>query len=162
MNSRQLSTPKLKKIDELDAKMMTLMLMGHANKEISKRLKVPLSTVQRRTRRLVANELVSVRAEVNLDNIGIKRGMIHVYLVDGNIDQVARKISTFDAVTSVGIHIGNSDLIANTVYKDSWQLLQTISNIKELEGVDRILWSEEVYNLKNENNVIANMLGFES
>lgn len=71
MNSRSLLTSKLKKIDELDAKMMTLMLMGHANKEISKRLKVPLSTVQRRTRRLVANELVSVRAEVNLDNIGI-------------------------------------------------------------------------------------------
>lgn len=88
--------------------------------------------------------------------------LAHVYLVDGNIDQVVRKISTFDAVTSVGIHIGNSDLIANTVYKDSRQLLQTISNIKEIEGVDRILWSEEVYDLKNENNVIANMLSFES
>lgn len=157
-----LSTLKPKKIDELDAKMMTLMLLGHPNKEISKRLKVPLSTVQRRTRRLLANGLVSVRAEVNLDNIGIKKGTIHVYLNDGNIDQMARKISTLDTVTSVEIHIGNSDLIANTVYKDSRQLLQTISNIKEFDGIDRIMWSEQVYEPTNENNVIANMLGFES
>jgi DNA repair exonuclease SbcCD nuclease subunit len=47
--------------------------------------------------------------------MGIKRGMIHVYLSNGNHDEVGRKISTLDTVSSVGVHIGNSDLITNTV-----------------------------------------------
>jgi hypothetical protein len=72
MNSIPLSTPKPEKIDELDAKMMNLMVQGHPNKEISKRLKVPLSTVQRRSRYLIAKGSISVRAEINLDNTGIK------------------------------------------------------------------------------------------
>jgi hypothetical protein len=31
------------------------------------------------------------------------------------------------------------------IYKDSKQLLNTISETKLIEGIDRVLWSEEVY-----------------
>jgi Lrp/AsnC family transcriptional regulator for asnA, asnC and gidA len=146
------------KRDQLDSKIMSLMAYGLANKEISARLKVPLSTIQRRTRKLIESGIVSMRAEINFEMLGIKKGMIHVYLHDGNIDQIAHKVGNMDTIDSVEIHIGNSDLIANILYTDSKQLLQTISDIKKTEGVDRIMWSEEVYNIRGNNNVINNLL----
>jgi hypothetical protein len=95
--------------------------------------------------------------------MGIKSGMIHIYLRDGITDQLARKISTFDSITSTEVHIGNSDLIANVLYADSKQLLQTISDIKHIEGVERILWSEKIYDVKNnDTNFINGLLGLEN
>ncbi|HET8793794.1 MAG TPA: hypothetical protein VFM31_08370, partial [Nitrososphaeraceae archaeon] len=46
---------------------------------------------------------------------------------------------------SVSVHVGNSDLVALFVYRESKDLVETMGEIKEIEGVDRILWSEEVY-----------------
>jgi nitrate reductase NapAB chaperone NapD len=91
--------------------------------------------------------------------MGVKKGMLHIYLNNGDHEELARKISTLDTVNSVDVHIGNSDLVANTLYKDNGQLLQTISNIKHLEGVDRVVWSEEVYSIQNEKNIGLNLLG---
>jgi DNA-binding Lrp family transcriptional regulator len=130
------------------------MILGLANKEIATRLKVPLSTIQRRTKKLMESGMISMRAEVNLERLGVKKGMIHVYLRDGNIDQITRKVCTINTIDSVEIHIGNSDLIANMLYKDNKQLLQIIADIKKIESVDRILWSEQVYNIKSNNSII--------
>jgi len=42
------------------------------------------------------------------------------------------------------------------VYKNSKQLLDTISESKKITGVDRVLWSEEVYFIKmNKINLIC-------
>jgi Lrp/AsnC family transcriptional regulator, regulator for asnA, asnC and gidA len=143
-----------RKIDELDFRIMSLMTQGLTNKEIADRLKIPLSTIQRRTKKLIEGGMISMRAEVNLERMGVKKGMIHVYLRDGNIDQIARRVCTINTIDSVEIHIGNSDLIANMLYKDNKQLLQTIADIKKIESVDRILWSEQVYNIKSNNSII--------
>ena len=60
-------------------------------------------------------------------------------------------------IISVAVHIGNSDLVALFVYKNSKQLLDTISESKKIPGVERVLWSEEVYFIKmNESKI--NML----
>ena len=81
--------------------------------------------------------------------------------MQGNLDQIARKISTLEPVESVEIHIGNSDMIGNIIYKDSSHLLQTLSEIKRLDGIEKIVWSEEVYRIQNNNNnKISNMLNF--
>lgn len=108
---------------------------------------------------MIQKGMVTIKAEVNLEMIGFKRGLIHVYISNGNIDQIARKISMLDPIESVEIHIGNSDMIGNVIYNDSKQLLQTISDIKKVEGVVKIVWSEEVYNVKENNNKLVNLLG---
>lgn len=150
------------KIDLLDSKILSLMISGLANKEMASRLKVPLSTIQRRTRKLVQEGIINYRAELNLQLIGFKKGLIHIYINNGNLDQIARKISTFEPVESVEIHIGNSDMIGNIIYKDSSHLLQTLSEIKRLDGVEKIVWSEEVYRIQNNDNKISNMLNFKN
>lgn len=50
-----------------------------------------------------------------------------------------------DGVLSASVHVGNSDIVSEFVYEDSEQLVDTISKIKHMDGVDRVLWSEEVY-----------------
>jgi Lrp/AsnC family transcriptional regulator, regulator for asnA, asnC and gidA len=139
------------------------MVLGLANKELAANLKTPLSTIQRRTRNLIKNGTILTRSEVNYEKMGIKSGMIHIYLRDGNVDQLAHKISTFNTISSIEVHIGNSDLIANVGYRDNKQLLQTISDIKHIEGVDRIVWSEKIYDVRNSNtNFINGLLGIEN
>jgi Lrp/AsnC family transcriptional regulator for asnA, asnC and gidA len=139
------------------------MVLGLANKELAANLKTPLSTIQRRTRNLIKNGTILTRSEINFEKMGIKSGMIHIYLRDGNIDQLAHKISTFNTISSIEVHIGNSDLIANVCYRDNKQLLQTISDIKHIEGVDRIVWSEKIYDVRNRNtNFINGLLGIEN
>jgi Lrp/AsnC family transcriptional regulator, regulator for asnA, asnC and gidA len=139
------------------------MVLGLANKELAANLKTPLSTIQRRTRNLIKNGTILTRSEVNYEKMGIKSGMIHIYLRDGNLDQLAHKISTFNTISSIEVHIGNSDLIANAYYRDNKQLLQTISDIKHIEGVDRIVWSEKIYDVRNSNaNFINGLLGIEN
>jgi Lrp/AsnC family transcriptional regulator, regulator for asnA, asnC and gidA len=139
------------------------MVMGLENKEIAANLKTPLSTIQRRTRNLIENGIILMKAEINFEKMGIKSGMIHIYLHDGDIDHLVHKISTFDTIGSTEVHIGNSDLIANVQYRNNKQLLQIISNIKKIESVDRILWSEKIYEVKNKNTSFVNgLLGLEN
>ena len=38
-------------------------------------------------------------------------GLLHVYLGDGSIDEVAHKITEIEGIESVEVHIGNSDLM---------------------------------------------------
>jgi hypothetical protein len=46
---------------------------------------------------------------------------------------------------SSGIQVGNSNVVAEFVNEDSEQLVDLISKVKELENIERVVWSEEVY-----------------
>jgi hypothetical protein len=80
--------------------------------------------------------------------------MIHVYLEDGNMKSTAQRISAMEGITSVSIHIGNSDIVGDFVYQDSEHIVDILSTIKKLDGVDKAVWSEEVFVLPlNQQNV---------
>jgi hypothetical protein len=64
---------------------------------------------------------------------------------------VAKRIDELEGVTSIEIHIGNSDILANVVYKDGKKLLSLVATIKNLEVVKRIVWSEMVYQSPHKN-----------
>jgi hypothetical protein len=59
---------------------------------------------------------------------------------------------------SVEIHMGNSNMIGKIICKDSKYLLRTLSDIKKLDGVEEIVWSEEVYTLQTGNNKISKLM----
>jgi len=48
-------------------------------------------------------------------------------------------------VTSIVVHIGSSHILADVIYKKGKELLNLISDIKKMEGVERIVWSERIY-----------------
>jgi len=143
-------------LDNTDFKIIALLVTGHDNKQISDSLKIPLSTVQRRTRSIMLSGIVHVKIEPNFRRLGIKKGLLHVYLTNGDIKDTATKVSKMDGILSSSVHVGNSDVVGEFVYEDSEQLVDTISNLKHLDGVSRVLWSEEVFSVPvNADNVLS-------
>lgn len=83
---------------------------------------------------------------------GFKTGLVHVYLRNGNIEETAKKIQNLDQITYVEIHIGNYDILGNVIYKEGKELLNLIATIKKMSGVDKVVWSERVYQSPTKGN----------
>ena len=73
--------------------------------------------------------------------------MLHIYLRDGSLKQRAETILKLDGILSVSIHLGSSDILTEFVYDNSECLVDIISEIKHMQGIERVLWSEEIYNI---------------
>ena len=135
------------KIDERDQEILNLLLSGKSNRAIASRLKIPMSTVQRRTRKLFERDIVKIKCEINYKKLGFRKGLLHVYLKDGNIQGIANQISKIYGMQSTSIHIGNSDIVGLFIFRETQHLLDILSDCKKIEGVDRVVWSEEVMNV---------------
>src|SRR5687767_13330437 len=84
--------------------------------------------------------------------------MLHIYLRDGNLKQRAETISKLDGVLSVSIHVGNSDIVAEFVYDNSECLVDIISEIKHMQGIEKVNWSEEIYKVPpSKENVLKSL-----
>jgi DNA-binding Lrp family transcriptional regulator len=134
-------------LDKTDFRIVSLLVLGYDNKKISSTLKIPLSTIQRRTRRILQSGMVTLEYQPNFKLLGLKKGLLHTYLRDGQLKKTAEKISKMDGILSVTIHVGNSDVVSEFVYDNSEELVDIIAAIKQIEGVDRVMWSEEVFKL---------------
>ncbi|HEX5187226.1 MAG TPA: hypothetical protein VFV86_10085 [Nitrososphaeraceae archaeon] len=93
------------------------------------------------------SELVKIEYQPNFRLLGITKGMLHAYLRNGQLRDTAEKISEMEGILSASIHVGNSDVVSEFVYDNSEDLVDIIGEIKQLEGVDRVLWSEEIVKL---------------
>ncbi|WP_415283102.1 hypothetical protein [Candidatus Nitrososphaera sp. FF02] len=58
--------------------------------------------------------------------------------------EVATGLARLEGIIEVSLHIGNSDVVGQIIYKDSNDILQAISEAKKIDGVERVVWSEEV------------------
>ena len=151
--------PNNKSIDTKDLEIIQLMVLGKTNKQISAQIHLPLSTVQRRVRNLHSKGFVISNVQVNYHKFGYKTGLLHIYLKNGNIKKLTKKILELDGITSVEVHIGNSDILGNVIYKDSNDLLNLIATIKSMNEVERIVWSERVYQSPSKvNEKVKNLL----
>src|SRR5215208_5072169 len=109
-------------IDIIDKKIIELLIANHDNSFISQKLEIPLSTIQRRTRKLFEKEIISTKVELNYEKLGYKRGLLHVYLQKGQLDRIGQIVVEKRGILSVSVHVGNSDLVALFVYRDSKDL----------------------------------------
>ena len=81
------------KFDNVDFKIITLLVLGYDNKKISSTLKIPAWYLfQRRTRIILLSKIVTQEYIPNFKILGIKNGMLHLYLRDGNLKQIAKTI----------------------------------------------------------------------
>ena len=136
-------------MDNTTFKIISLLVLGYDNKKISSTLKIPLSTIQRRTRIILHSRLVNLDYQPNFKILGIKKGLLHVYIRDGQLKKTAEKISEMEGILAVTIHVGNSDVVAEFVYDNSEDLVDIIALIKQIQGVDKLQWSEEVYRVSS-------------
>jgi DNA-binding Lrp family transcriptional regulator len=138
---------KVARIDDLDLRIIALLVSGRDNKEIADKLRIPLSTIQRRTRRLFADETVRMYVEPNYRQLGYSKGVVHVYINNVEAMKVAQELGDVQGVISVSIHIGNSDIVGEIIYGNSIEVLNVLAACKRIEGVTKVVWSEEVYSL---------------
>jgi len=115
-------------------------------------MRIPLSTIQRRVRNLTHSQSIIVRPMINYEIFGFKMGMLHIYLREGNIDEIATKVSEIEGIESVEVHIGNSDIIGKVIYKYSKKLLNIRSHIRKIRTVEKLVWSEMIYKIYSKNN----------
>lgn len=74
--------------------------------------------------------IVNIKIEPNFKRLGIKKGLLHVYLSDGDISSSALQVSHMDGILSTSVHIGNSDVVGEFVYENNEKPVDTISNMK--------------------------------
>jgi DNA-binding Lrp family transcriptional regulator len=140
-------------IDSVDVKIIDLLIGGLKSRQIAERLDRPLSTVQRRIRKLFEEGIVKSSVELAYKRLGLKRGDLFVYLRSGDVRSIADRIAGMEGILDVSIHIGNSDIMGRFMYTDSAHLLEFTSRVRQLEGVERVVWSEEVYQVPLKNSV---------
>lgn len=149
MNSVRIATKNMNsslpgEIDKTDLRVLDLLIQNITNKNIASTLKIPLWTIQRRVRNLIEKGFVVSRNHIYFTKFGFKSGSIHIYISDGNMDAILDKVSKLKGVVLLEVHIGNSDIIAGVIYKEGKDLLNLISSIKKMAGVERIVWSERI------------------
>ena len=108
-------------LDKQDYKIIDLMTQDADNKTIAEKLCIPLSTIQRRSRILLRKGYVKQMFQPNYHKLGLKNGLLHIYIRNGNMRKTAEELLSFDGVMSAGIHVGNSDVVGEFVYQDSVQ-----------------------------------------
>jgi DNA-binding Lrp family transcriptional regulator len=131
-------------LDAVDRQIMELMAAGLSNTEIAKKTARPLSTIQRRTKNLIKRGVVRQEYVIDYTKMGYKVGFVHVYVENGDVRETAAKVKDIDNVQSVTIHVGNSDIVARYVCRFNADLLALFKQLKHTEGVNKIVWSEEV------------------
>ena len=140
--------------DAMDIQILNLMSSGYSNKQISHTLEKPLSTIQRRTRKLTMQGLLRIRGEINYRKLGYRRGLFHVYLKGDGTLEVAEKIADIPGVLDVTLYVGNADIIGAYIFKDTASILTLVNQVKQMKSVDKVVWSEQVYVLPEKKTAI--------
>lgn len=113
---------------------------------LSKELDIPLSTIQRRRKRLEDN-LIERSYSLKAGVFGFRLATLFIATSDGKTLSVGKEVLEMDsAVTSVTRTLGENamDLKAEVVFKNNSDLLSLIELVKSLDGVRDVCWSESI------------------
>jgi DNA-binding Lrp family transcriptional regulator len=138
-------------IDNLDQKLLELLLKGYENKKIALEVKTPLSTIQRRIRKIFENQYVSRKNELNYKKLGLRKGYLQISLKRDGSYEVAQKLAGISGITTVSEVTGNNfDILCTCILKNTDELFSLIENIKAIDRIDKVAWSEEVRSIEIE------------
>lgn len=135
-------------IDKLDMQIISSMIeSGAKNTSIAKRVNRPLSTVQRRTRKLIASGFMTEKVEPNINAFGLRRALIVISLDGTKPEDVCNKLLEIDGIIQANAYVGSLDVLATAIFEDNRKVLEFISHAKRIDGVRNVTWSEEVYSV---------------
>ena len=144
-NINQESDYKL--IDELDQKLIGLLLEGYSNKNIALEAKSPLSTIQRRIRRIFEAQYLHKKNELNYKKLGLRKGYLLISLKGDDANLVAQKVSIIKGITCASLVTGSIDIMSTCLFRETSDLFNIIESIKTIERVDKVSWAEEVQDI---------------
>jgi DNA-binding Lrp family transcriptional regulator len=135
-------------LSEVDGKMLRLLLDSEGrvpSHEISLQLGIPLSTVQRRRKRLEADYLVRTYA-LDPMKFGFRRIDLLIYTRGGATIELGKELLKRESVMYAARTIGEHtiDLRVEVFVKDNGELLNLLEDVKGMEGVRDVVWTEVV------------------
>ncbi len=143
-------------MDELDLHLLNLLLKGFDNKRIADTTESPLSTIQRRTRLIFERGLATSKIEPDYKRLGFKKGFLAIRLKGGKIQSIVEMLKRISGIIAISANIGTFPITCTIVYKNVTELWNIISSVQELDNIQEVLWSEEIYNYNSiENNIQA-------
>jgi len=135
-------------LSQIDRKMLRLLLDSEGRiptHELSLQLGIPLSTVQRRRKKLEETYLIKT---YSLDPIklGFRRIDLLIYTEGGETMNIGNELLKREEVTSAFRTIGEHtiDLRVEVFVKDNGILLDLIEEVKAMKGVRDVVWTEVV------------------
>jgi DNA-binding Lrp family transcriptional regulator len=145
-------------LSEVDRKMLKLLLDSEgtiSSHDLSLKLDVPLSTIQRRRKRVEETYLIK---HYSLDpmKFGYRKIDLLIYTEGGETLNIGRELLEREEVTYAARTIGEHtiDLRIEVFVKDNGVLLDLLEHVKAMKGVRDVIWTEviEVIGKKNPPN----------
>jgi DNA-binding Lrp family transcriptional regulator len=135
-------------LTEIDKKLLRFLLgpEGQVSSHIiSKKLGVPLSTIQRRRKRLETEYLIRPQL-LDMQKFGWRVIKLLMATEGGMTQAIGRALLSRKEVVSVVRTIGQHtiDLIAEVIIRDNAELLDLLEDVKAMEGVRDVVWTEVV------------------
>ena len=147
--------------DKINIQITQELLKNHniTSSEISLKLKVPLSTIQRRRSTIERSGFLQHNYEIDPKKFGLRIADIMVSVSKGDCEEIAKEIvNQFRKnILEVTIRIGNPqiNLIAKIAYRDSDEVFEIMHDIRRMEHVEYVEWSEVVKTVvKNDSGIL--------
>ena len=64
-------------LDQINSDIIGLLTQNYNSSQISTALKIPLSTIQRRVKKLFENNFITSKVHLNYNKLGYKQGLFH-------------------------------------------------------------------------------------
>jgi DNA-binding Lrp family transcriptional regulator len=142
-------TPVLSPVDKKILKTLLSSTGEISSLTLSRELDIPLSTVQRRRKRLEA-DFLEASYSPKLEKLGWRVAMLFVHTEKGNTLGIGKEILSWkDSTVRVWRAIGaeTTDIITEAIFKENKDLMDIIERVKAIKGVTNISWIELVSTL---------------
>ena len=115
---------------------------------LSRQLEIPLTTVQRRRKRL-ESEFIDMYYVLQLEKLSWRRAHLLISTEEGRTRLIGKQLLERSSIATVSTTIGEHtiDLLAEVIFKDNAELLNIIEWVKSMEGVREVIWTERVEKL---------------
>jgi DNA-binding Lrp family transcriptional regulator len=164
-NADSVSTSKsLVHLDKINLKIIEELLNNGEIKssEIASKLKIPLSTIQRRRATLEKFDILKKNYSLDVTKLGLRVAEVSISTKKGSSRKVLDEIYSRHRkyITDMSLRVGNPDtnISFRIVYKNSSRLFNLLEEIKGNLMVDKVDWSEYITEKKNNQSSFSDLL----
>ena len=150
LNIEKYNKPYTVIFDRINTQIAEELLKNHNIKssEVSVKLKVPLSTIQRRRSAIEKSGFLQRKYEIDPKKFGLRSADLLVNVSKRDCEEIANEIINQyrKNILQVTIRIGSPkiNLVATVIYKDTAQVYEIMQYIRGIEYVESVEWSEIV------------------
>jgi DNA-binding Lrp family transcriptional regulator len=164
-NADSVSTSKsLVHLDRTNLKIIEELLNNGEIKssEIASKLKIPLSTIQRRRATLEKFDILKKNYSLDVTKLGLRVAEVSISTKKGSsrkvLDEIYNRHRKY--ITDMSLRVGNPDtnISFRIVYKNSSRLFNLLEEIKGNLMVDKVDWSEYITEKKNNQSSFSDLL----